>query len=136
IPRHRPSVFEMWKCGNVEIFVSLDPEPLDDLGKTLTGDAELDGGDAATATGTREGGADEAALEVQARLIESLCGAPGLVRDAGRQQADGDAAAPRPVHRERGDDVLQLAHVPRPVVARQRGDEIVAEHGAGADARS
>ena len=52
--------------------VSLDPEPLDDLGKTLPGDAELDGGDAATAAGTREGGADEAALEVQARLIESL----------------------------------------------------------------
>ena len=40
------------------------------------------------------------------------------------------AAAPRAVDGQRRDDVLQLAHVAGPVVARERADDVVAERRA------
>ena len=52
-----------------------------------------------------------------------------------REERRGHAAAFRRVHRQGGDDVLQLPHVTRPVIPCECGHDIVADGGAGAHAR-
>src|SRR5687768_16793161 len=91
-----------------------DPQPLDDLRKTLAADAELRGGDVAAAAGPGEGPADEPPLEIEARGVEPGHAPRGFPGDARRQQRHRDSSSARTVDGQRRDHVLELAHVSRP----------------------
>ena len=76
-----------------------------------------------------------AALELLARRLErARRGRRRTAATCGGSVDGADPAAPRRVHRERGDDVLQLADVARPVVAAERRQRLRRQRRARADA--
>ena len=79
--------------------------------------------------------ANEPFFEGAACLFEPRGGAACGDAERHRQGGRWDDTAPRAAHGQRGEDVLQLAHISRPLITRQRGDCRGAQRRAAADAR-
>ena len=86
-----------------------DPQPLHDFRKPLAAHAELGGGGAPAPTGAGKGRADEAALELDTRLLEPARLVHRGCGDVPGQEGRWHAPAPRGMDGQRRDDVLQLA---------------------------
>ena len=112
-----------------------DAESGHELREALSGEAELCGSAAAMAAAAHQRRADEPLLERPPRLLEPPTVRRFCDRELRRQRRRRHDAALRTPHRERGQHVLQLAHVSRPVIARERRDRRRIQRRAAAHPR-
>jgi hypothetical protein len=110
--------------------LSLYLQPLHHLRQPLPRHSERGGSARALPVRTGQCGTHEPPLELLARGLESAercgCGLGEMTRKRRRP----DSASARRVDRDPCDDVLQFAHIARPVVARERRESVGRERRA------